>query len=105
MSVGATCLAALVKGGGVATGRQLVTLACFCVLQLGGSQVVNGQAGHTKLGKIAASFINNTVYEQYYYLLCVFFVRVIISKSWAHRPTYWATVPPVNLVGRKLQTL
>lgn len=74
--------------GGVATGHQLVAPACLCVLQLGCSQVLNGQAGLTKSGKIAASFIDNTIYKQRYSLLRVLFVRVIFSKSWAHGPTY-----------------
>ena len=36
-------------------------LVCF---QLRGSQVLNGWAGHTKLGKIAASLISDTIYKQ-----------------------------------------
>lgn len=56
-------LVALVKGrcGGL---LGIVASAASCVFQLRGSQVLNGWAGHTKLGKIAASFIGDTIYKQ-----------------------------------------
>lgn len=91
VSVGARRLIVLVKGRcglwPLATGLWLVAPACLCVLQLGDSQVLSVQAGHTKLGEIAASFIDDTTYKQHYYLLRVLFVRVIFSKSWVHGPT------------------
>ena len=46
------------------SGQREAATACMCALQLGGSQVLRGQAGHTKLGKIAAAFIDDTICKQ-----------------------------------------
>lgn len=77
---GGTRLVALVKVG---RGRQpgIVASAASCAVQLGGSQVLNGRAGHTKLGKIAASFVCDAIYKQQvitcftFYLLGSFLVK------------------------------
>lgn len=45
------------------------------------------QAGYTKLGKIAGSFRDGTIHKQHCYLFCVFYVKVIFSKSRVHGPT------------------
>lgn len=57
----------------------------LCVSQLGGSQVLNGQAGHTKLGKIAASFIHDTVYKQQLITCCMFYLFGSLLAKVEHR--------------------
>lgn len=57
----------------------------LCVPQLGGSQVLNGQAGHTKLGKIAASFIHDTVYKQQVITCCMFYLFGSLLAKVEHR--------------------
>lgn len=84
----------------------IVWAACLCVLQLRSSHGHNGKSEHTKLGKVIVSFIDYTsLKQQVYHLFHVVFVRVIVTKSWAHGHKYRAAVLPATPVGRKLQTL
>lgn len=106
-ALGATSLGAVVKGRPQALAPRLhcVSLGLW-EPQLGGSQVLNGQAGHTKLVKIAASFIYDAVYEQQVMTCWMFYLfGSLLAKSQAQGPTYRAARPPVNPVGRKLPAL
>lgn len=60
----------VLQKGGVATGYWLVAPVCLFVFQ---PEVLHGQAGFTKLGKTAASFVGSTIYKQPYYNTCFTF--------------------------------